>query len=134
MCGRSHVGERRRRVDAPFPIAANVPIPPNGAPPASTPRTLARHAPLDAALKRLSAALDQLEAASARLRVADAAKRDLADALAAMQDDRGQLAEDLDAALTRARTLEQATDEVARRLGRAGVALRRLVTAQGSGA
>ncbi len=95
---------------------------------------MARHAPLDAALKRLSSALDQLEAASARLRATGAEKRDLADALAAMQDDRGQLAEDLDVSLTRTRMLEQATDEVARRLGQAGHALRRLVAAQGDAA
>ena len=62
--------------------------------------------------------------------MAGAEKRTLADALAAMQDDRGQLAEDLDASLTRARVLEQATDEVARRLGHAGDALRRLIAAQ----
>ncbi len=91
---------------------------------------MARHAPLDAALKRLGAALDQLEAASARLRVAGAARRDLADAMVAMQDDRGQLAEDLDAALARALALEQATDEVARRLAGAGEALRRHLGAE----
>ena len=63
--------------------------------------------------------------------MAGAEKRTLADALAAMQDDRGQLAEDLDAALTRARLLEQATDEVAQRLSHAGDALRRLVASRG---
>ena len=68
------------------------------------------------------------------MRVAGAEKRTLADALAAMQDDRGQLAEDLDAALTRARLLEQATDEVAQRLWHAGQALRRLIAAENSGA
>ena len=122
------MGGRGHRVDARSAIA------PNGGPFASTRHTLARHAPLDAALKRLFAALDQLEAASARLRATGAAKRDLADALAAMQDDRAQLAEELDAALTRTKVLEEASDEVARRLGRAGHALRRLIAAEHGGA
>ncbi len=88
-----------------------------------------RHAPLDAAFKRLSAALDQLEAASARLGKAGADKRDLIDTLAVMEQDRSRLAEDLDASLTRARLLEQAADEVAARLARAGGVLRRLIEA-----
>ncbi len=66
--------------------------------------------------------------------MAGAEKRTLADALAAMQDDRGQLAEDLDASLARARLLEQANDEVAQRLGHAGDALRRLIVAENGAA
>ncbi len=82
---------------------------------------------LDAALKRLSSALDQLEAASERLARTGAEKRDLVDTLAVMQDDRGRLAHELDAALARTQVLEHATEEVALRLGHAGGALRRLL-------
>ena len=85
------------------------------------------HHPLDAALKRLAAALDQCEAAAQRLGRAGDEKRDLVDTLAVMQDDRGRLAGELDQALTRSRELEQATQEVALRLGRAGGTLRRLL-------
>ena len=84
---------------------------------------------LDAALKRLSAALDQLEAAADRSARAGAEKRDLADTLAVMQDDRGRLANELDAALTRSQALEHATQEVAHRLGHAGGALRQFLAA-----
>ena len=82
---------------------------------------------LDVALKRLAAALDQCEAAAERLGRAGDEKRDLADTLAIMQDDRGRLASELDASLARTRLLEHATDEVAIRLGRAGGALRRML-------
>ena len=88
-----------------------------------------RPASLDAALKRLTTALDQLEAASERVTRAGADRRDLADTLAVIQDDRGRLANELDAALTRTQALEHATDEVALRLGQAGASLRRLLAA-----
>ena len=87
---------------------------------------------LDASLRRLSAALDQLEASAERLGKAGAEKRDLVDTLNLMQDDRGRLAGDLDAAIARTQTLERATDEVAGRLNDAGVTLRRyLATTEG---
>lgn len=82
---------------------------------------------LDAALKRLSAALDQLEATAARTARTTAERRDLADTLAVMQDDRGRLATELDAALTRSQALEHATEEVAHRLGHAGGVLRQFL-------
>lgn len=82
---------------------------------------------LDAALRRLTSALDHLEAASERLARSGAERRDLEDTLAVMQDDRGRLAEELDAALTRTQVLEHASDEVALRLKRAGTTLRRLI-------
>ena len=90
---------------------------------------MSRPAIIDAALKRLSSALDQLEAASERVARAGVERRDLVDTLAVIQDDRGRLANELDAALTRAQVLEHATDEVASRLGQAGVGLRRLLAA-----
>ena len=92
-----------------------------------------RPASLDAAFKRLGAALDRLEAASERVARGGSEKRDLADTLAVMQDDRSRLAHELDAALTRTQVLEHATDEVALRLGTAGGAIRRLLAAAEAG-
>ena len=89
------------------------------------------HTKLDAALKRLAAALDQCEAAVQRLGRAGDEKRDLTDTLAVMQDDRGRLAAELDAALARQSELEHATEEVALRLGHAGGTLRRLMAEAG---
>jgi chromosome segregation ATPase len=89
-------------------------------------------APLDAALKRLSGALDQLEAATERLGRSDAERRELEEVLAVMQNDRAQLAEDLDAALARAETLEKATGDVSARLASAGTTLRRLLVSGGA--
>ena len=83
---------------------------------------------LASALKRFSAALDQVEAAAERLGRVGADKRDLEDTLALMQDDRGRLADDLDAALGRADILQRATDDVALRLAATGTILRRLLT------
>ena len=88
---------------------------------------MTRPATLDAALKRLTSALDQLEAAGERVARAGADRRDLVDTLTVMQDDRGRLAGELDAALTRTQALEHANDEVAARLGQAGAGLRRLL-------
>ena len=88
---------------------------------------MTRPAPLDAALKRLTSALDQLEAAGERVARAGADRRDLVDTLTVMQDDRGRLAGELDAALTRTQALEHANDEVAARLCQAGTGLRRLL-------
>lgn len=84
---------------------------------------------LDLAIRRLAAALDQLEAAVERLGQAGEEKRDLEDTLAAVQDDRSRLAEDLATATARARALETASAEVAGRLGKAGSALRSLLAA-----
>lgn len=92
-----------------------------------------QHALLDAATRRLAAALDQLEAAAERLGQAGAAKRDLEDTLAMMQDDRSRLAEELDGALAHTLALEHATDEVARRLGGAGATLRHLIASAEGG-
>lgn len=71
---------------------------------------------LDAALRRLAAALDQLEAASERRVRAEALRANLEEELAVMQDDRSRLAVELDGAVARSNALEQANDEVARRL------------------
>ena len=87
----------------------------------------ARKPDLDGALARLQASLAVLEAAVARRREAELAQADLAEAFAAMQDDRARLALDLDEVLSRARKMETANEEVARRLEAAGLALKSLI-------
>ena len=89
--------------------------------------SLSRPASIDTALKRLSGALDQLEAATERVRRSESEQRDVKESFLMMQDDRNRLANELDAALDRARSLETAADDVALRLGRAGATLRRLL-------
>lgn len=86
---------------------------------------------LDEALRRLASALDLLEAAVARRAAAEAARADLAEELAVMQDDRARLALDLDAATARAKTLEAASQQVSRRLDKAGQSIRALIEAAG---
>jgi DNA-directed RNA polymerase specialized sigma24 family protein len=71
---------------------------------------------IDAASKRLALALDALEAAIERRREADRSEEGLADQLHALGADRSKLASDLDAAVARARVLETANREIARRL------------------
>jgi chromosome segregation ATPase len=82
---------------------------------------------LDAALKRLAAALDRLDAASERRAKADALRTNLEDELAVMQDDRSRLAVELDGAIARAKSLELANDEVARRLNGASAEIREVL-------
>jgi len=79
---------------------------------------------LDAALQRLAAALDRLDAAAERRAKADALRTNLEDELAVMQDDRSRLAVELDGAVARARSLELANDEVARRLNHASAGIK----------
>ncbi len=75
---------------------------------------------LDVALARLKAALDQLERNVAAKLEDELSSAELEEELAIMQDDRGRLALDLDAALARVSALEKARDEVLRRLDGAG--------------
>lgn len=75
---------------------------------------------LDAALERLRKALDQLERTVALKLEDDLSSAELEEELAIMQDDRGRLALELDAALARVNALEKARDEVLRRLDSAG--------------
>lgn len=82
---------------------------------------------LDAALKRLAAALDLLDAAGERRAKADALRANLEDELAVMQDDRARLAVELDGAIARAKSLELANDEVARRLNGACAEIREVL-------
>ena len=89
---------------------------------AATPTKLPER--LDAALQRLAAALDRLDAAAERRAKADALRTNLEDELAVMQDDRSRLAVELDGAVARARSLELANDEVARRLNHASAGIK----------
>ena len=82
---------------------------------------------LDAALRRLAAALDRLDAATERRAKADALRANLEDELAVMQDDRSRLAVELDGAIARAKSLELANDEVARRLNGASSEIGRVL-------
>jgi hypothetical protein len=71
---------------------------------------------IDGATRRLTLALDALEAAAERHREADLGRNDLAAQVHALGDDRSRLASELDAAVARTRSLEQANREIARRL------------------
>jgi 2-methylisocitrate lyase-like PEP mutase family enzyme len=93
---------------------------------AATPTKLPER--LDAALKRLAAALDRLDAAGERRAKADALRTNLEDELAVMQDDRSRLAVELDSAIARAKSLELANDEVARRLNHAIAGIKAVLT------
>ena len=79
---------------------------------------------LDDALKRLASALDQLDAAAARRADADASRSNLNEELAVMQDDRSRLAVELDAAMSRSRSLTLANDEARERLMKTAATLR----------
>ena len=79
---------------------------------------------LEAALKRLSVAIDHLDAAADRRARADAARGDLEEELAIMQDDRSRLAIELNSALARVGSLDLAHREAERRLERAGATIR----------
>jgi hypothetical protein len=71
---------------------------------------------IDAATKRLALALDALEAAVERRHAADRAHEGLEAQLQALGTDRSQLASDLDAAVSRSRSLETTNRDIARRL------------------
>lgn len=73
-------------------------------------------ASIDAATKRLALALDALEAALQRRREADRNEDNLASQLQALGADRSRLACDLDTQAARAKRLETANREIARRL------------------
>jgi hypothetical protein len=83
--------------------------------------------PLEPPLKRLRAAIDLLEASVERRLRQDGAQSDALEELALMQDDRARLAVELDGALDRNRGLLAANNEAAKRLGRAGAAVRAIL-------
>jgi chromosome segregation ATPase len=79
---------------------------------------------LAVALKRLTAAIDHLDAAADRRSKADAARGDLDEELAIMQDDRSRLAIELEGALGRLSRMESAHQEAERRLDQASATIR----------
>jgi hypothetical protein len=76
------------------------------------------------ALTQLDHTLNALEDSVRRRIAADHFRADMNEAFAAMQDDRSQLALELDEALARAGKLEAASDEVVRRLEAMSAAMR----------
>jgi DNA polymerase III gamma/tau subunit len=74
---------------------------------------------LASALQRLGTAIDLLDAASARRQGADRASAARATELELMRGDRAKLAELLDQALARGRSLEAMTQDIAGRVDRA---------------
>jgi hypothetical protein len=83
--------------------------------------------PFEPSLRRMRAAIDLLEAALERRARRDAQRGDADEELALMQDDRARLAVELDGALDRARALEAANVEAAKRLAQASAALDGLI-------
>ncbi|HEY5226096.1 MAG TPA: DUF4164 domain-containing protein [Methylovirgula sp.] len=85
------------------------------------------YAQLESAFKGLLAALDQLEAACERRFKADAEHANLEEEHAVLQDDRTRLALELDDVQARAKSLEMANGEVARRLAKASSTIRTIL-------
>ena len=84
---------------------------------------------IDAASKRLALALDALAAAVERRHEADRGEQTLDAQLHALGADRSRLAEELDAATARSRTLESVNREVAQRLDAAIDTIRSVLAA-----
>jgi predicted nucleic acid-binding Zn-ribbon protein len=82
---------------------------------------------LETAFKGLLAALDQLEAACERRVKAASERSNLEEELAVLQDDRTRLALELDDVQARAKSLELANGEVARRLAKASSNIRTIL-------
>jgi hypothetical protein len=74
---------------------------------------------IEAASRRLTLALDALEAAVERRREAARTEDSLATQIHTLGDDRARLAGDLDQAVARARALESANRDVAKRIEQA---------------
>jgi chromosome segregation ATPase len=74
---------------------------------------------IEAASRRLTLALDALEAAVERRREAARTEDSLATQIHALGDDRARLAGDLDQTVARARALESANRDVAKRIEQA---------------
>jgi hypothetical protein len=85
------------------------------------------------AKKRLRAALDGLDHALSRLKELELEQADQVAEFSALQEDRSRLAQELDAAAGRARLLESANIEAARRIERASAAVRSVIAADLAG-
>jgi hypothetical protein len=82
---------------------------------------------LTAAVARLGTALDQLEAASGRRAAANAARGDIEEEFAILEDDRSRLAVELDGAIAREKALGGATRETHDRIRKATEIIETLV-------
>jgi hypothetical protein len=91
---------------------------------------MARGDAIDAALERLSRALDLLEQAAEARSEAESRRAERDEALSVLQDDRSRLAVELDGALARNRSLQNAAEDVSRRLEAAGATVRALLGAR----
>ena len=87
---------------------------------------------VELATKRLQAALDALEGAIERRLERDQGQAALASQVHAFDSDRARLAEELDAAIARARRLEAANRDVAQQLDEAIATIRSIVDADES--
>jgi Domain of unknown function (DUF4164) len=87
---------------------------------------------IDAATRRLSLALDALEAAVERRYEADQGEQSLGAQLHALGADRSRLAAELDEATARAKEIETANREIARRIDVAMDGIRGVIEAQES--
>jgi hypothetical protein len=85
---------------------------------------------IDAATRRLSLALDALEAAVERRYEADQGEQSLGEQLHALGADRSRLAAELDEATARAREVETANREIARRIDIAMDGIRGVIETQ----
>ena len=86
---------------------------------------------IDAATRRLSHALDQLEAAADRRMEIERSRTILTEQVHALDADRSKLAADLDAETARARRLEAANRDIARRLDAAMQNIRSVLEGEG---
>jgi hypothetical protein len=84
-----------------------------------SPPDIAPPSGLESVMARFQRALDAVEDAARRRLEAEMSLADLEEELAIMQDDRNRLAQDLDAALARASSIEKTRDEALRRIERA---------------
>ncbi len=85
---------------------------------------------IETATRRLTQALDALEAAAERRIEAETAGVQLADRLHAVDADRSRLAAELDTQAARARQLEAANRDIARRLDAAIESIRSVIDGQ----
>jgi Domain of unknown function (DUF4164) len=91
---------------------------------------MADQSTIESATKRLALALDALEAAVERRLEAGRGEARLTDQLHALGADRSKLAANLDAEAARARRLEAANRDIARRLDAAICSIRSVLDAQ----
>jgi len=85
---------------------------------------------IELATRRLTLALDAIEAVADGRREVDRGQSNLVAQVHALDEDRSRLANDLDAAVARTRTLEHTNRDIARRLDTAIQAIRSVLAPQ----